>query len=210
MCYIILVISIVVVVSGQEESKQTAFLDRDVNALIEINSKILKENENLKNLIDTLADKNIELERRVNFIEKNVQFLKKEGTKNGFERNIQENINDNLTEKYGQVNREIAKKNYPMLMSRNLKDKNHTKDKRHTQRETTGEVAFSAKVSDTLQNLGDHQYILFKTVDVDTHNAFHGDTGIFTVPVAGYYAVFATILTYPGVRVEFQIIHNAN
>lgn len=42
---------------------------------------------------------------------------------------------------------------------------------------------FFAKVSETLQNLGDDQDIPFKNVEIDTHNAFHGDTGIFTTPV---------------------------
>lgn len=53
--------------------------------------------------------------------------------------------------------------------------------------------------------MGDNQEIPFKDITVDTHNGFHGDSGIFTTPVAGYYAVFATILTYPGIRVEFEI-----
>lgn len=152
MCYIFLVISIVIVVSGQEESHYSAFRDRDVNALIgqlhkislenkeivNLNSRILKENENLKHFITKLADKNVELERRVKIIEKNIPFSNNERKNNGFESNIQKNIYKNMTEKYGQANREIAKKNDPMQMSRNFNAKNHTNAKRYIQRETSG------------------------------------------------------------------------
>lgn len=61
-----------------------------------------------------------------------------------------------------------------------------------------GEDVFFGVVKDTLQNIEDHQDIPFKTVDVDIHNAFHGDSKIFTVPVAGYYTVFADIMTLSG------------
>ncbi|XP_071160940.1 uncharacterized protein [Mytilus edulis] len=71
-----------------------------------------------------------------------------------------------------------------------------------------GVVAFFGVVKDTLKNIGDHQDIPFKTVDFDTHNAFHGDNGIFTVPVPGYYAVFATITTLPGTGLDFLIVKN--
>ena len=73
------VISIVVIVLGQDESKDTVFLDRDVSTLIEqlhklslenkkivnFNSKILRENENLKHSIQNL-------ERRLYVIERNI------------------------------------------------------------------------------------------------------------------------------------------
>lgn len=102
MCYIFLVISIVVV-SGQEESKYATSRDRDVNALIEqlhktslenkeivhLNLRILKENEHLKHLIKNLADKNVELERRVNVIEEIIPFQNDEAKKRGLVSSIQ-------------------------------------------------------------------------------------------------------------------------
>lgn len=60
----------------------------------------------------------------------------------------------------------------------------------------------------TLQNLGDNQEIPFKDIHIDTHSAFHGDSGIYTTAVAGYYAIFATIVTYPDIKLEFSIVSN--
>ncbi|XP_063425639.1 uncharacterized protein LOC134709407 [Mytilus trossulus] len=215
MYHAFLVISIVAKVLGQEKSKDTAFFDRDVNALIEqlhtlsfenreivnFNSKLLMENENLKHSIQNL-------ERRVHSIERNIPLPINQQHKQGFESSIHANLYKNVTKTNSQGYPLPSKIHHPMLMSKKMNENNHTKDKRQVKRGTSGEVAFSGVVKDTLQNIGDHQDIPFKTVDVDTHNAFHGDSGIFTVPVAGYYAVFATIMTHPGTRLDFLIVKN--
>lgn len=138
MYHIFLVISIGVAVSGLNESKYATFLDGDVNRLIEINSRILKENENFKHQIYTLANKNVELERRVNFIEQNIAVSNNYRKKHGFHSNIQVHLNENLTEINGKGYPFTSKINHPMLMSKNMNDNNHTKDKRQVTRRSSG------------------------------------------------------------------------
>ncbi|VDH88883.1 Hypothetical predicted protein [Mytilus galloprovincialis] len=214
MYHVFLVISIVVIVSGHEESKDsTTFRDCDMNALIDqiqklsfenkeivnFNSKILRENENLKHSIQNL-------ERRVYFVEQNIPIPNSQQSKQEFESSIQSNLFKNLTKNNSPDYLLTAKMNYPVLMSKKVNDNNHTRVKRAT----SGVVAFSGVVKDTLHNIGDHQEIPFKTVVIDTHSAFHADSGIFTSPAAGYYAVFSTIMTLPGIRLDFLIVRNGN
>ena len=71
-------------------------------------------------------------------------------------------------------------------------------------------VAFSAQVMDPISNLGDNQVIPFKSLIVNTQNAFHGPTGIFTCPRAGLYAFFAKLLVYPDVKIEYAIAKNSD
>ncbi|CAG2205485.1 unnamed protein product [Mytilus edulis] len=73
-----------------------------------------------------------------------------------------------------------------------------------------GVVAFSAEVMDPISNLGDNQVIPFKSVLINTQNAFHGPTGIFTCPRAGLYAFFAKLLVYPDARIEFALAKNSD
>lgn len=153
MCYIFLVISIVVVVSGQEENNYSStFRDRDVNALIEelhklsfenkeivnVCSRIAKDNENLKTLIHTFFDKNEEFEQRFNFIEKNIPFSNNQQKNHRSDSNIHDVLPNNLTGIIGQGHRLIAKKNIPMLMPNKIYNNNPVKDKRLIQPGTSG------------------------------------------------------------------------
>ncbi|CAG2229265.1 unnamed protein product [Mytilus edulis] len=49
-------------------------------------------------------------------------------------------------------------------------------------------VAFYARVKESMHDLGFNQAISFESVVLDTHNAFHGTSGVFTAPRAGNYA----------------------
>lgn len=71
-------------------------------------------------------------------------------------------------------------------------------------------VAFRAYVSDHISNVGDNQIIPFKTLQFDSHRAFHGDSGVFTSPKSGLYAFFCTILVYQGQRLEFEIVKDGH
>ena len=63
---------------------------------------------------------------------------------------------------------------------------------------------------DSISGLGDNQVIQFKSVVINTQNAFHGPTGIFTCPQAGLYAFFAKLLVYPDVRIDFALAKNSD
>ncbi|CAG2251885.1 unnamed protein product [Mytilus edulis] len=71
-------------------------------------------------------------------------------------------------------------------------------------------VAFRAYVSDPISNVGDNQIIPFRTVQFDSHRAFHGDSGVFTSPKSGLYAFFCTFLVYQGQSLDFEIVKDGH
>ncbi|VDI38519.1 Hypothetical predicted protein [Mytilus galloprovincialis] len=58
-------------------------------------------------------------------------------------------------------------------------------------------VAFYARVKESMHDLGFNQAISFESVVLDTHNAFHGTSGVFTAPRAGNYAFWGNVVCYP-------------
>ncbi|XP_056016173.1 heavy metal-binding protein HIP-like [Ostrea edulis] len=69
-------------------------------------------------------------------------------------------------------------------------------------------VAFHARMSSSLQNLGRSAVVVFGKVILNSGSAFDGNTGIFTAPTDGIYSFTWTILTKPGSYFNTQIVIN--
>lgn len=59
-----------------------------------------------------------------------------------------------------------------------------------------------------MHDLGFNQAISFETVVLDTHNAFHGTSGVFTAPHAGNYAFWGNVVCYANKYLEYYLVKN--
>ncbi|XP_048765817.2 heavy metal-binding protein HIP-like [Ostrea edulis] len=73
-----------------------------------------------------------------------------------------------------------------------------------------GVIAFHARTSSTLQNLGSYAVVVFGKVTLNSGSAYNGNTGIFTAPTDGIYSFTWTILTKMGSYFNTQIVINGN
>ncbi|XP_048771001.1 heavy metal-binding protein HIP-like [Ostrea edulis] len=73
-----------------------------------------------------------------------------------------------------------------------------------------GIVAFHARMSSNLQNLGNNAVVVFGRVTLNSGSAYDGNTGIFTAPTYGIYSFTWTIMTIPGSRFNTEIVMNGN
>ena len=71
-------------------------------------------------------------------------------------------------------------------------------------------MAFTAKLGAHVQNLGEHQPVVFDTVQTNVGGAYASDTGVFSAPADGVYYFSATIMCQYGDYIETEIIHNGN
>lgn len=89
-----------------------------------------------------------------------------------------------------------------------------TQPLRHSKREASffpeNEVAFSARVSQHVNNLAAHQPIVFGTVLTNIGNYYNNTTGVFYVPIAGTYQFFVNILSEADNNIETELVVNGN
>ncbi|XP_056016194.1 heavy metal-binding protein HIP-like [Ostrea edulis] len=71
-----------------------------------------------------------------------------------------------------------------------------------------GVIAFHARTSTSLQNLGNYAVVVFGKVTLNSGSAYNGKTGIFTAPRDGIYSFTWTILTKDGSYFNTQIVIN--
>ncbi|XP_056016151.1 heavy metal-binding protein HIP-like [Ostrea edulis] len=73
-----------------------------------------------------------------------------------------------------------------------------------------GAIAFHARMSSNLQNLGKYAVVVFGKVTLNSGSAYNGKTGIFTAPTDGIYSFTWTIMTIPGSYFHTEIVINGN
>ncbi|XP_056015792.1 heavy metal-binding protein HIP-like [Ostrea edulis] len=73
-----------------------------------------------------------------------------------------------------------------------------------------GAIAFHARTSSVLQNLGSYAAVVFGKVTLNSGSAYNGKTGIFTAPTDGIYSFTWTILTTDGSYFNTEIVINGN
>ncbi|XP_056015788.1 heavy metal-binding protein HIP-like [Ostrea edulis] len=112
-----------------------------------------------------------------------------------------------LTELYAKENTHdfISKYNKYNTVCRGMGyEKKSCKGKYH------GVIAFHARTSTALQNLGSYAVVVFGKVTLNSGSAYNGNTGIFTAPTDGIYSFTWTILTSPGSNFFTEIVMNGN
>ncbi|XP_048765819.2 heavy metal-binding protein HIP-like [Ostrea edulis] len=73
-----------------------------------------------------------------------------------------------------------------------------------------GVIAFHARISTALQNLGSQAVVIFGRTTLNSGSAYNNDTGIFTAPTDGIYSFTWTILTISGSYFHTEIVINGN
>ena len=74
----------------------------------------------------------------------------------------------------------------------------------------TPQIAFSAILSNNIDNPYRFQRIVFGSTVTNSGNGYNNNNGLFVTPVKGVYVFFATVLALPGKTVETQIVRNDN
>ncbi|XP_048765818.1 heavy metal-binding protein HIP-like [Ostrea edulis] len=83
-------------------------------------------------------------------------------------------------------------------------------ESRSCKRKGQGIIAFHARTSSTLKNIGNQAVVVFGKVTLNSGSAYNGNTGIFTAPTDGIYSFTWTILTHPGYYFNTEIVINGN
>ncbi|KAH3710163.1 cerebellin-3-like [Dreissena polymorpha] len=71
-----------------------------------------------------------------------------------------------------------------------------------------GPVAFHATLGNTIENVGDHQHIVFDNVITNIGGGYSPVDGHFTAPVRGAYAFFVVLTNTPGHSASIQLLRN--
>jgi hypothetical protein len=71
-------------------------------------------------------------------------------------------------------------------------------------------IAFHARTSSDLKNLGSYAVVIFGKVTLNSGSAYNGNTGIFTAPRDGIYSFTWTTLTTSGKYFYTEIVINGN
>ena len=73
---------------------------------------------------------------------------------------------------------------------------------------STSQIAFSTLMNSNIVDPHDNKIFMFDNIIVNSGNAYNKNNGMFTAPVKGIYAFFATVLTFSGKSLESQIVRN--
>ena len=73
---------------------------------------------------------------------------------------------------------------------------------------STSQIAFSTLMNSNIVDPHDNKIFVFDNIIVNSGNAYNKNNGMFTAPVKGIYAFFATVLTFSGKSLESQIVRN--
>ncbi|XP_048765814.2 heavy metal-binding protein HIP-like [Ostrea edulis] len=83
-------------------------------------------------------------------------------------------------------------------------------EKRSCKERKQGIIAFHARLSSTLHNLGSNAVVVFGKVTLNSGSTYNGNKGIFTAPTDGIYSFTWTILTAAGSHFHSEIVVNGN
>lgn len=75
---------------------------------------------------------------------------------------------------------------------------------------STSPIAFSARLSQNIDNVHDNEIFFFNNLITNFGNAYNKNNGMFTAPLKGIYAFYSSILASSGKSLEARIVRNGN
>ncbi|XP_060591223.1 complement C1q tumor necrosis factor-related protein 3-like [Ruditapes philippinarum] len=166
----------------------------------------LHNRQNLQSIlkeIDYLKERTLALEKQNKQLNEKIEKLENccaEKTKEDDVRTANSGtlVNTTNTQNFALKSSSESTKEFSHRQTLTISKTSHLGQRTLGRRSPQSHVAFTAGVSSqNLNNLGDHQTIIFDNVITNIGNAYHPHTGIFTVPVKGAYVITLTMTVEP-------------